>query len=66
MQHIRIVMEGVASYVPTALVALAPDDALNICDKRNRRLGPNGEAWTAMAAVSMHADDDDPEGGAWH
>ena len=24
------------------------------------------EAWTAMAAASMHAEDDDPEGAAWH
>ena len=35
-------------------------------DKLNRRLGYDREAWTAMAAASMHAEDDDPEGGAWH
>ena len=42
------------------------DDALSICDKLNRRLGYDREAWTAMAAASMHAEDDDPDNGAWH
>ena len=47
---IRIVIEGLLGHVPTALVALDLDDALNICDKLNRRLGLDREAWTAMAA----------------
>ncbi|MCY4502646.1 MAG: hypothetical protein OXE57_13910 [Alphaproteobacteria bacterium] len=38
---------------------------LNAC-KLNLRLGLDREAWTAMAAASMQAEDDDPEGGAWH
>ena len=42
------------------------DDVLSICDKLNRRIGYDREAWTATAAASMHAEDDDPEGGAWH
>ncbi len=42
------------------------DDALNICDKLNRRLGLDREAWTAMAAASMQAEGDDADGGAWH
>ena len=66
VQQIRIVVEGMAGYVPTALVALTMDDALSICDKLNRRLGYDREAWTAMAAASMQAEDDGPEGGAWH
>ena len=66
VQQIRIVIEGVAGHVPTALVALTMDDALNICDKLNRRLGLDREAWTAMAAASMHAEDDDPESDPWH
>ena len=61
VQQIRIVIEGMAGHVPTALVALTMDDALNICDKLNRRLGYDREAWTAMAAASMRAEDDDPE-----
>ena len=66
VQQIRIVIEGMAGHVPTALVALTMDDALSICDKLNRRLGLNREAWTAMAAASMHAGDGDPEAGSWH
>ena len=36
------------------------------CDRMNRRLGLDRDAWTAMPAASMHAEDDDPDGGAWH
>ena len=66
VQQIRIVIEGLAGHVPTALVTLDLDDALNICDKLNHRLGLDREAWTAMAAASMHAEDDDPESDPWH
>ena len=66
VQQIRIVIEGLAGHVPTALVTLDLDDALSICDKLNRRLGLDREAWTAMAASSMHAEDGDPESDAWH
>ena len=59
-------IEGLAGHIPTALVALDLDDALSICDRLNRRLGLDREAWSAMAAASMHTEDDDPEGGAWH
>ena len=57
VQQIRIVIEGMAGHVPTALVALTLDDALSICDKLNRRLGYDREAWNAMAATSMQAED---------
>ena len=66
VQQIRIVIEGLSGHVPTALVALDLDDALSICDKLNRRLGLAREAWIAMAAASMRAEEDDPESGAWH
>ena len=66
VQQFGIVIEGLAGHVPTALVTLDLDDALSICDKLNRRLGLDREAWTAMAASSMHAEDGDPEGNAWH
>ena len=39
VQQIRIVIEGMAGYVPTALVALTVSDAEEICDKLNSRLG---------------------------
>ena len=60
VQQIRIVIEGLSGHVPTALVTLHLDDALNICDKLNRRLGLDREAWQAMVAASMRAEDDDP------
>ena len=66
VQQIRIVIEELAGHVPTALVTLTLDDALKICDKLNRRLGYDRDAWTAMAAASMHAEDDDPESEPWH
>ena len=66
VQQIRIVIEGLAGHVPTALISLHLEDALSICDKLNRRLGLDREAWTAMVAASMHAEDGDPESDAWH
>ena len=66
VQQIRIVIEGLAGHVPTALIALTLEDAQSICDKLNRRLGYDREAWTAMAARSMRAEDDDPESDPWH
>ena len=66
VQQIRIVIEGLAGHVPTALIALDLDDALSICDKLNRRLGLDREAWTAMVAASMQAENDDPDSRAWH
>ena len=66
VQQIRIVIEGLAGHVPTALVALTIQDAEEICDKLNRRLGLDRDAWTAIAAASMQAEDEDPDGAAWH
>ena len=60
MQQIRIVIEGLAGHVPTALVTLDLDDALSICDKLNRRLGLDRDAWTAMVAASMRAETAEP------
>ena len=63
VQQIRVVIEGLAGHVPTALIALDLDDALVICDKLNRRLGYDREAWTAMASASMQVEDDDQDRG---
>ena len=66
VQQIRIVIEGLAGHVPTALISLNLEDALSICDKLNRRLGLDRQAWQAMVAASMQAEDSDPESDAWH
>ena len=39
VQQIRIVIEGMSGYIPTALVALTVRDAETLCDKMNRKLG---------------------------
>ena len=54
-QQIRIVFEGMAGYVPTALVALSLDDAFRLCDRLNARLGLDHEAWTRLVGRSMAA-----------
>ena len=36
------------------------------CEKLNRRLGLDREAWTTMVAASTRAEDDDPDCSAWH
>ena len=66
VRQIRIVIEGMAGYVPTALVALTVSDAEEICDKLNSRLGLDRDAWTALAAKSMRVEEEDPDGDAWH
>ena len=63
VQQIRIVIEGLTGHVPTALVALDIEDALAICDKLNRRLGLDRDAWTALAAASMREEDGEMP---WH
>ena len=60
VQQIRIVIEGMAGYVPTALVALTVEDAERLCDKLNKRLGLTREQWTALAAQSMRTETPEP------
>ena len=66
VQQIRIVIEGMSGYVPTALVALTVEDAERICDKLNRRLGLTRERWTELAAKSMRAETREPGDPAEH
>ena len=54
-QQIRIVFDGMEGYVPTAMVALTLDDAERLCDRLNRRLGLDHEAWCAIVGRSMAA-----------
>ena len=61
VQQIRIVVEGMTGFIPTALVALTVEDAENICDKLNARLGLGRDEWTRLAARSM--DEGPPEPG---
>ena len=54
-QQIRIVFEGMDGYIPTAIVALTLADAERLCDKLNRRLGLDREAWSRLVGASMAA-----------
>ena len=66
VQQIRIVIEGMSGYIPTALVALTVEDGERICDKLNRRLGLTREQWTALAAQSMRAETREPGDSSEH
>ena len=52
-QQIRIVFDGMEGYVPTALVALSLEDAEQLCDRLNARLGLDRTAWEALVGRSM-------------
>ena len=52
VQQIRIVFQDMPGYIPTAMVCLTVQDAENICDKLNRRLGLDRDAWTELVAQS--------------
>ena len=66
VQQIRIVVEGMTGFIPTALVALTVEDAENLCDKLNSRLGLDREAWVRLAAQSMNEEQDAPGDPALH
>ena len=53
--QIRILVEGFAFAIPTALVALNQADGFAVCDRLNRALGLNRAAWTALAARCLRA-----------
>ena len=66
VQQIRIVVKGMTGFIPTALVALTLEDAENICDKLNSRLGLDRDAWVQLAAQSMNEEHDAPGDPALH
>ncbi len=53
--QIRILFEGLAFAVPTALVCLTAEDGFALADKLNRKLGLDRAAWTALAARCLRA-----------
>ena len=52
-QQIRIVFEGMDGYVPTALVALSLQEAEELCDRLNAKLGLDREAWQRLVGRAM-------------
>ncbi|MCY4397221.1 MAG: hypothetical protein OXC10_19020 [Rhodospirillaceae bacterium] len=53
--QIRILVEGFAFAIPTALVTLNRADGLAVCDSLNRALGLDRASWTALAARCLRA-----------
>ena len=53
--QIRILVEGLAFAIPTALVALSHVDGLVLADRLNRALGLDRDAWTARAERCLRA-----------
>ncbi len=53
--QIRILVEGLAFAVPTALVCLTAEDGFLVADRLNRALGLDRAAWTALAARCLRA-----------
>jgi len=64
--QIRILVEGFAFAIPTALVCLDRADGLAICDSLNRPLGLDRAAWTALAARCLRAGADGMNGSTVH
>ena len=50
---IIIIVEGLPQPITTSIVALTLDDAANVCDAMNARLGLDRAAWTAIAAEAL-------------
>ena len=53
--QIRILVDGLAFAIPTALVCLTAADGLAVCDRLNRALGLDRAAWTAFATRCLRA-----------
>ena len=64
--QIRILVEGLAFAIPTALVALDQADGLAVCDRLNRALGLDRATWTAFAARFLRAGAGEPPSHTLH
>ena len=60
VQQIRIVVDGMTGYIPTALVALSVIDAERLCDRLNAKLGFSREDWTALPTKSIRTETREP------
>ena len=54
LYRIAIAVEGMAVPLPTLMITVTLDDALNMADRLNRRLGHDRHSWTAFAARCLH------------
>ena len=50
LHRVAIAVGGMDATIPTAMIALNPDELLGVCDRLNRRLGHDRASWTVFAA----------------
>ena len=62
VHQIRIFVDGMAVAIPTALIVLTGDEAMEVADRLNARLGLDRAAWTALAAKCLRDGAGDPDG----
>ena len=66
VHQIRIFVDGMAVAIPTALIVLTGDEAMEVADRLNARLGLDRAAWTALAAKCLRDGAGDPDGDTLH
>ena len=66
VHQIRIFVDGMAVAIPTALIVLTGDEAVEVADRLNARLGLDRAAWTALAAKCLRDGAGDPDGDTLH
>ena len=49
LYRVAIAVEGLATGIPTAMIAVTLDRALDVCDRLNTRFGHDRASWTAFA-----------------
>jgi len=57
LYRIAIAVEGMATSIPTLMIAVTLDSALDMADRLNRRLGHDRDSSTAFAARVLRASD---------
>ena len=50
LHRVSIAVEGMGAPIPTMMITVTPDSALDVCDRLNRRLGYDRSSWTAFAS----------------
>lgn len=55
LYRIALAVEGMDTAIPTLLITVTLDGALDVADRLNRRLGHDRNSWTAFAARCLRA-----------
>ena len=63
LYRIALAVEGMDAAIPTLLITVTLDGALDLADRLNRRLGHDRASWTAFAARCLRAGASRPDAG---